>query len=325
MLGLHRLGFRGSSSFAWGGERALGGRGTATVDAIKPLFKLASRRSIRCRRDLWLFVARTNCYIVALAATAAAIQSWQSDAQTIVVTVLAVGAIVGLLNTPVLWEFGSMYLDLWKSTQALRDLAAKDQQTGLLNNRSFVGAVEERLTAHRSVALLVGDLDRFKTINDLHGHLAGDEVIAAVGETLRDMFDEIAVLGRMGGEEYAVMIECPFVDPEIAHAHAAALAEEMRRRIAGIVVATERGDVSPSISIGVAWSTPTSTFSELYARADKALYVAKSAGRDRVVGEYEIEFLDPERALLRRQDVAWRPAIDRGGEECDEHRSVRWA
>jgi diguanylate cyclase (GGDEF)-like protein len=295
------------------------------VDAIRSLFRLATSRSIRCRRDLWFFVARTNFYIVALAAIAAAIQSWHTDGETIAFNVLGVGAIACALTLPVLWEFGSMYLDLWKSTQALRDLAAKDQQTGLLNNRSFVGAVEERLTAHRSVALLVGDLDRFKTINDLHGHLAGDEVIAAVGETLRDMFDEIAVLGRMGGEEYAVMIECPFVDPEIAHAHGAALAEEMRRRIAGIVVATERGDVSPSISIGVAWSTPTSTFSELYARADKALYVAKSAGRDRVVGEYEIEFLDPERALSRRQDVAWRPVGDCASEGCCEPSAVRWA
>ncbi|WP_333824441.1 GGDEF domain-containing protein [Pinisolibacter sp.] len=295
------------------------------MNAIGSLFRLASRRSIRCRRDLWFFVARTNSYIVALAAIAAAIQSWHTGVETIAVTVFGVAAIAGLLTLPILWEFGSMYLDLWKSTQVLRDLAAKDQQTGLLNNRSFVGAVEERLTAHRYVALLVGDLDRFKTINDLHGHLAGDEVIAAVGETLRDMFDEIAVLGRMGGEEYAVMIECPFVDPEIAHAHASALAEEMRRRIAGIVVSTERGEVNPSISIGIAWSTPASTFSELYARADKALYVAKSAGRDRVVGEYEIEFLDPERALSRRQDLGWRPVADRAAEADVDHRSVRWA
>jgi diguanylate cyclase (GGDEF)-like protein len=214
-----------------------------------------------------------------------------------------------------------MYLDLWKSTQALRDLASKDQQTGLLNNRSFVAAVEDRLRAGRSLALLVGDLDRFKSINDLHGHPTGDSVIAAVGEILRDMFDEIAVLGRMGGEEYAVMIECPFVDPEIAHAHAAALAEEMRRRVASITLESERGRVAPTISIGVAWSRPDTSFSELYGRADKALYVAKSAGRDRVVGEHEIDHLDAERTLARRQDIYWRPVPV----ETDENAVVAWA
>mgnify|MGYP001766359627 CR=1 FL=1 len=294
------------------------------MDAIRSLFRLASRRSIRCRRDLWLFVARTNVYLVILATVAAVIQSWHTDSETIVVTALGVGAIAGLLTLPILWEFGSMYLDLWKSTQALRDLASKDQQTGLLNNRSFVAAVVERLAAGRHVALLVGDLDRFKTINDHHGHPVGDEVIARVGCTLRDMFDEIAVLGRMGGEEYAVMIECPFLDPEIAHAHASALAEEMRRRIATIVIESDAGSVTPTISIGVAWSRPESTFSELYARADKALYVAKAAGRDRVVGEHEIEVFDAERTLARRQDLFWQPVPPVVATESDDP-AVAWA
>lgn len=286
------------------------------MDTIRSMIRLASRRSIRCRRDQWFFVARTNAYIVALAVAAAVIQSWHTDIETVIVTAAGVGLVAGLLTLPILWEFAGMYLDLWNSTQALRDLASKDQQTGLLNNRTFVAAVVERLAVGRHVALLVGDLDRFKSVNDHHGHLVGDEVIARVGEVLRDLFDEIAVLGRMGGEEYAVMIECPFLDPEIAQAHATALAEEMRRRIATIVVESDRGAVTPTISVGVAWSAPDSTFSELYARADKALYVAKAAGRDRVVGEQEIEVFDAERALVRRQDLYWRqmpppPVADR--------------
>jgi diguanylate cyclase (GGDEF)-like protein len=278
------------------------------VGTFEPLSRLASRRSIRFRRDLWLYVARMDAYIVALAAIAAAFQAWQSNSGAVLTTALAVAVVSGVLTVPILWEFGSMYLDLWNSTQHLRDLATKDQQTGLLNNRSFVGAVEERLAAGRRVALLVGDLDRFKSINDRYGHLVGDEVIAHVGETLRDIFDDIAVIGRMGGEEYAVMVECPFADEEMAHAHAAALAEEMRRRIAGIMVPTNVGPVAPTISVGIAWGNCSNTFSELYARADKALYVAKAAGRDRVVAEHEIAVFDPEMGISRRQDLFWRPA-----------------
>jgi len=278
------------------------------VSAFGSLFSLASRRSIRCRRDLWIFVARISTFVALIAGIAVLIQGHEGDFFHVLMTCLAVGAVSGLLTAPIFREFGEMYLDLWKSTQALRELAAKDQQTGLLNNRSFVHSVEDRLSAGRRVALLIGDLDRFKLINDRFGHLVGDEVIAQVGETLRDIFDEIGVLGRMGGEEYAVMIECPFADIEAAHAHAQALAEEMRRRIGAIVVESERGPVVPSISVGIAWSRAGTSFSDLYARADKALYVAKAAGRDRVVGEQEIEAVDPEKCLARRQDLYWRPA-----------------
>ena len=278
------------------------------MNALRSLFSPTGPRSIRCRRDLWLFVARVCGFIALIAGMAAAIQGRGGDPMALAATSVAVGLVAGLLTAPIIREFGEMYLGLWNSTQHLRELATKDQQTGLLNNRSFVSAVEERLAAGRRVALLVGDLDRFKNVNDRYGHLVGDEVIAHVGETLRDIFDDIALLGRMGGEEYAVMVECPFVDEEMAHAHAAALAEEMRRRIAEILVPTPLGPVAPTISVGIAWGTCSSTFSDLYVRADKALYVAKAAGRDRVVAEHDVTVFDPETVLSRRQDLFWRPA-----------------
>lgn len=293
--------------------RARGGIGLegdeeTPLDAIRTLKNFTSRRSIRCRGDLWFFVARISTFVALIAALAVLIQGHDGELMHVLATCLAVGAVAGLLTAPIFREFGEMYLDLWKSTQTLRELAAKDQQTGLLNNRSFIATVDDRLGLGRHVALLLGDLDRFKSINDRYGHLTGDEVIAAVGETLRDIFDDIAVLGRMGGEEYAVMIECPFSDVEMAHAHAGALAEEMRRRIAGITVPTSTDTLHPTISIGIAWSRGGKCFSDLYSRADKALYVAKAAGRDRVVAEHDIEVFDPETVLARRQDLFWRPA-----------------
>lgn len=273
---------------------------------VKAVLGVASRRSIRCARDLWIYVARMTSYIVALTTIVTTIQAWHSDLHTMILTIAVAALATAVLSLPITWEFGQMYLDLWNSTQQLRDLATQDQQTGLLNNRSFIAAVEARLAERRPVALFVGDLDRFKSINDRHGHLVGDEVIARVGAALRDMFGASCTLGRMGGEEYAVMIDSPFADPLVARSHAGALAEEMRRRIAEIVVSSERGAVMPTISIGIAWSQPDTTFSDLYSRADKALYVAKSAGRNRVVGDHELELLDPECVLAGRQDLFWR-------------------
>ena len=251
-------------------------------------------------------MARMSGYIGLMAGCTAALQTGTGDLVALVSTFLAVWIAVGVLSLPITWEFGQMYLDLWNSTLTLRELAAKDQQTGLLNNRSFVGAVEEKLAAGRRVALLLGDLDRFKSINDRYGHPIGDDVIAAVGATLRDLFGETAVMGRMGGEEYAVAIECPFTDGARAKAHTGAVAEELRSRVAELRLSTESGPVRPTISVGVAWSRDRGNFSDLYSRADKALYVAKTAGRDRVVDEFEVEVLDPERALARRQDLYWR-------------------
>lgn len=273
------------------------------------ILHLASRRSIRSKGDLRLYVARMTGYISAMTMAITAVQSWHQDPVSLVGLMVGAGAISAVLALPITWEFGQMYLDLWNATQTLRELASKDQQTGLLNNRSFIAAVETRLAAGRKVALFVGDLDRFKAVNDQYGHLTGDEMIARVGTTLRDLFGDSVVLGRMGGEEYAVMIDSPFADPAAARAHVHALAEEMRRRVADIAVSTERGAVRPTISIGIAWSRPEAPFSDLYSRADKALYVAKAGGRDRVVGDDEIEIFDPEVTLARRQDLFWREPL----------------
>jgi diguanylate cyclase (GGDEF)-like protein len=247
-------------------------------------------------------------YIGLMSATAAALQVRADSILTLGLIFAAVWLATAVLALPITWEFGQMYLELWASNHTLRELAIRDQQTGLLNNRSFIAAVEGQFGAGRRVALLLGDLDRFKSINDRHGHMVGDDVIAAVGTTARDLFGSIAVLGRMGGEEYAVMVECPFADPELAHAHVGALAEEFRRRVAEIAITTTTGPVKPTISIGIAYGSADDGFAALYARADKALYLAKSAGRDRVIHEDEIEAIDPECMLARRQDLYWRQA-----------------
>lgn len=262
---------------------------------VESTLELASRRNIRSRRDLWVYVIRMTVYIAVLTMSVTAVQQRDQSVDTIVLSVLGAGTACAILALPITWEFGRMYLDLWTATQSLHSLARSDQQTGLLNNRSFVSMIEAKLEAGRDVALLLGDLDRFKTINDRHGHPKGDEVIAAVGTVMRSLFGDAVPVGRMGGEEFAVALDCPFSDPEAALRHCEAWADELRRRVGAIRIESGRAVIAPTISIGIARSNGDGSFSDLYARADKALYVAKAAGRNRIVDESRIDFVGPTR------------------------------
>jgi diguanylate cyclase (GGDEF)-like protein len=262
---------------------------------VERTLELASRRNIRSSRDLWLYVGRMTIYIATLTALVTGVQARAQDPGTIVLSMIGAAVACAILAIPITWEFGRMYLDLWQATQSLHTLARTDLQTGLLNNRTFVALIEERLEAGHEVALLLGDLDRFKAINDRHGHPKGDEVIAAVGGVMRDLFAAPIPIGRMGGEEFAVAIDCPFSDPEANLRHCEAFADELRKRIGAIRIETEAKTIAPTISIGIARSTDVEGFSELYARADKALYVAKAAGRNRVVDESAVEIVEPAR------------------------------
>lgn len=259
--------------------------------------QLASRRDIRSRRDLWRFLTRMTLYIAVLTAIVTTVQMHERPFADVALTVTFAFVAAAVLSIPITWEFGRMYLDLWEATQSLHLLARTDQQTGLLNNRTFVRQVEDRLSAGRRVALLLADLDRFKAINDRHGHPTGDEVIAAVGGVIRDLFGEGVTFGRMGGEEFAVAIECPFGESRAAHEICDRWAEELRRRVAALRIEGSGGTIAPTVSIGIARSNGEDGFSGLYARADKALYLAKSSGRNRVADEAQVDFVGAIRRL----------------------------
>lgn len=166
----------------------------------------------------------------------------------------------------------------------LEHLATTDPLTGLLNRR----ALSERLTTEMeralrydtSVALLLVDLDHFKRVNDMHGHLAGDGVLRVVAELLSDEARSSDIVARYGGEEFLVVL------PETDDAGAAVLAERMRERVAGHAFrAWDDGrTLQLTASIGVATfpATRIESVEDLFARADAALYRAKAEGRDRV-------------------------------------------
>ena len=158
--------------------------------------------------------------------------------------------------------------------------ARTDSLTGVANRRAFVESAERLLASRSDTALLLFDLDRFKTINDRFGHEVGDAVIVGFCAVATETLPKRAVFGRLGGEEFA----CVFSGATPASAVLAA--ERVRRTFAAVTMA-EMPDLLLSVSAGVALATPDCDFERLLRRADEALYVAKKGGRDRVeMAEY---------------------------------------
>jgi diguanylate cyclase (GGDEF)-like protein len=157
--------------------------------------------------------------------------------------------------------------------------ASTDPLTGLPNRRAMAEAVK-RMVAHASrvvapLSLLLLDLDHFKQINDKYGHARGDQVLASVGATLRSMMRESDFTGRFGGEEFIVLL------PATGFEGALTLAEKIRAAVAQIVIPTVERPISTSIGIAV-FPDHGRDSETLERSADRALYLAKKNGRNRV-------------------------------------------
>ena len=163
----------------------------------------------------------------------------------------------------------------------LRQLANTDALTGATNRRHFLELCDKELQRARRygrpMALLMMDVDHFKRINDSHGHALGDEVLKRLVETCQADLRGQDVLGRLGGEEFAVVM------PECTLEAAETVAERLRRTLAANTVPAAGESVNFTISIGVVDWAPERSLEATLERADKAMYAAKSAGRNRVV------------------------------------------
>jgi diguanylate cyclase (GGDEF)-like protein len=162
----------------------------------------------------------------------------------------------------------------------LAHAAAVDPLTGLFNRRYFETRIEEEIQRARryslDLALLVIDADNFKMLNDVLGHLAGDQVLRAVSDTLRRSVRAFDVCTRFGGEEFAILM------PGSHAASALQSAERIRQHIADYRFAplAMPAHLHPTISIGAAVLAADDTPQDLIARADRALYAAKAAGKN---------------------------------------------
>lgn len=153
-----------------------------------------------------------------------------------------------------------------------------DPLTGLPNRREFNERLEERLStwARRKevFSLLLIDVDHFKKLNDTYGHLAGDQVLVALGTALRVSVRREDSVARYGGEEFAVLL------PNTNLAQAALVAQKVREAIARTTVRHENHAISITVSGGLAAIQPNESGESLIQRADEALYAAKAAGRN---------------------------------------------
>ena len=201
------------------------------------------------------------------------------------VAVLTLAAVTGLLAAAAPWSV-VLLLPVYAVMQQavlhrpLRDQATLDPKTGLLRHDEWLRLAEEKVAHHlitQPWSLMFADLDRFKDFNDRSGHLTGDDALAAVAGVLRSAPVHGALISRFGGEEFCMLL------PNTTGPQAVAIADRVRTQVAE-VTAAEFG--SPlTISIGVTAVDAdglATTLEDALARADLALYQAKSAGRNAV-------------------------------------------
>jgi diguanylate cyclase (GGDEF)-like protein len=166
------------------------------------------------------------------------------------------------------------------SHRAAEAQASTDALTGLPNRRyfdEFCGLLARRRRSGDAVGVLMIDIDKFKVLNDTHGHATGDEVLRAVGAAIVSAVREDDVPARYGGEEFVVLLRNP--SPEVA----LDIGERVRASVAGLELRRFGVDrVSVSVGVAVAREADQS-ITDLVAQADRALFRAKRAGRDRVI------------------------------------------
>lgn len=161
----------------------------------------------------------------------------------------------------------------------LRLAVTTDGLTGAMQRMAFLGEAGRDIArsrrSGRALSCLMIDADRFKAINDTFGHAAGDAVLRHIVDECRGILREGDYVGRIGGEEFGIML------PDVELDHAFAIAERVRERIAGRPVLVDRDMIGATVSVGVSALSPEDDHvSALLLRADRALYEAKLAGRN---------------------------------------------
>jgi diguanylate cyclase (GGDEF)-like protein len=178
------------------------------------------------------------------------------------------------------YGFTVMAMTKERTDRANRRAALSDPLTGVGNRRGFLSAADRLVGQARGapVALLLFDLDHFKAINDRHGHAIGDDVLVGFCDVLRAELPASAVIGRLGGEEFAVALTGEAAE------RAVAIAEAVRSRFARVWGMRGNLAIEATVSAGVAACAGCeATLMQLMSKADTALYRAKAAGRDTVL------------------------------------------
>jgi diguanylate cyclase (GGDEF)-like protein len=190
-------------------------------------------------------------------------------------------AFVGLYLLMLTNGFGFLLLSREKQDAELMRLAVIDPLTDAPNRRGFFNALTPWMSLARrpgqTTALIMLDLDHFKRVNDTYGHPVGDLVLKMVVEIGQKQLRDSDLIGRIGGEEFAVLL------PRTALPEALIVAERMRLAMMAMPIKTERAMIYMTASFGVTTIAPEDSMVTLFKRADAALYAAKNLGRNRVM------------------------------------------
>ncbi len=192
-------------------------------------------------------------------------------------------ALMYFLIAPVFATFAFLLLQLEHQQRWLEGLAAEDALTGVHNRRAFFELAQRRLTRVHDgdglAALLMIDVDGFKAVNDAHGHGAGDRVLATLATRLRAVVRDGELVGRFGGDEFCMLLLGSSVG------EATLRAEQLRAQVAAYPLDADSSVAPVTLSIGIAHVRPGrgADLDALLAMADRRLYLAKRAGRNRVI------------------------------------------
>jgi diguanylate cyclase (GGDEF)-like protein/putative nucleotidyltransferase with HDIG domain len=207
---------------------------------------------------------------------------------------LALGLVVASLWEANIWLVIPALSPLFLMYRALKIPQLKreaqtDEKTGLFNARHFMRLFTAELKRatrfNRPLAFVMSDLDLLRNVNNTYGHLAGDTVLAGIGEIMRNMIREYDIAARFGGEEFAIIL------PETEQEAAQAFAERMREKVeaTGFQVTTSAVPIHVTLSVGIAcFPADASMPNELIHKADVAVYQAKLQGRNRVISSMAV-------------------------------------
>lgn len=195
---------------------------------------------------------------------------WETAIRSWIITVV----VALVIAVPFLVAIAHANMRLFQAKQAVDELSRTDPLTGIPNRRALLEFAQ--VPELSVMALAIVDIDRFKRVNDTHGHMVGDEVIRVVAHTMVSELGAFGHVARLGGEEFALLTSSR-TDNILQHLW------DFRDRIAASPIVVGSTVVNISISIGVAERAAGESFERLFGEADRALYLAKASGRNRVV------------------------------------------
>ncbi|MCD4673784.1 MAG: GGDEF domain-containing protein, partial [Anaerolineaceae bacterium] len=196
---------------------------------------------------------------------------------------LSIGAVVSLVLTlPVSYFVLRAYYELDEARAQLAHLWVTDDLTHLYNRRYFIGRADYALSLPKLYgqvfSMLLIDLDDFKQINDAYGHPAGDQMLRMVADTCLQESREVDVLARVGGDEFGLLI------PGLQQSQAVQFADRLHQILAERRVMYRGEQLQLTVSVGiVTWMPEITELDRLIYLMDKALYEAKSGGKDKIV------------------------------------------